>query len=63
MALERDYTMVTIRMTGRDLLRTLAYQRRKPMYEVLEDVIREALDRGQQDTQSREELSYERSLA
>ena len=44
MPIDRGYTMVQIRESGRDLLRTLAYKRRKPMYEVLEDVLRETLN-------------------
>ena len=43
MPLERGYTMVQIRESGRDVLRTLAWKRKKPMYEVLEEVLNEAL--------------------
>lgn len=44
MPLERGYTMVQIRESGREVLRRLAWKRNKPMYEVLEDVLNEALD-------------------
>ena len=45
MALERGYTMIQISFEGRELLRTLAYQRHKPMYEVLVEAINEALEK------------------
>jgi hypothetical protein len=50
MALERGYTMVQIREEARDLLRELAHHRRKPMYEVLEEVLREAWQRDTEHT-------------
>lgn len=48
MALERGYTMIQITYEGRELLRALAYIKRKPMYEVLVEAIQEAITKQEQ---------------
>ena len=62
MALDRGTTMVEIRKEGRELLRTLAYKRRKPMYAVLEEALRETLQHDEKNqtalAESQEGESY-----
>lgn len=45
MPLQRGYVLIQIRHSGRKLLHELSRLRRQPMYEVVEEVLREALDR------------------
>lgn len=54
MPLQRNYTMIQITYEGRALLRALAYRRHKPMYEALDDVLREAAERQQDQNDGKE---------